>query len=350
MRTAPPFLSRSPNDSAAVPASADVQEPGRRWDRGNTRPGATVTRRPVISVGNLAMGGRGKTPTVAAVAQLLVDAGERPAILSRGYRRLQADDGVVMVSDGVHLRADLDRSGDEPLMLARRVRGAAVLVCEVRATAAALAESALGVTVHVLDDGFQHRSLVRDLDLVLVSPADLDDRRMPFGRLRSPVQALARAHAVIVDGGVIADVAPRLDRVSDRSNTAVFTLRRALDTPVWIDARDAVRPPPPRTEPVVAVAGIAQPERFARALEADGWTVADLIAFGDHHRYEVRDLARITGVSRGRVVVTTEKDAVRLLRLRPLPVAVAYLPLIATVEPADDFRTWLLQGLADVRR
>ena len=128
---------------------------------------------PVVSVGNIAMGGRGKTPLVALVAGLLVAAGERPAILSRGYGRRIREDGVVIVSDGTHVSADLDRSGDEPLMLARAVPGAAVLVCDQRAIAAALAERVLGATVHVLDDGFQHRSMRRDLDIVAMAPQDL---------------------------------------------------------------------------------------------------------------------------------------------------------------------------------
>jgi tetraacyldisaccharide 4'-kinase len=308
-----------------------------------------AARRPVVSVGNLAMGGRGKTPTVACVSRLLVGAGERPAILSRGYGRRLPDDGVVIVSDGERLRADLDRSGDEPLMLARQVRGAAVLVCDVRAMAAALAETALDVTVHVLDDGFQHRSLRRDIDLVLVTPGDLDDRRLPFGRLRSPVSALAHADAVIVDGAEVADVAARLDRYLDRTRTRIFTLRRRLEAPRWIDVHDAVRPLPSRAEPVVAVAGIAQPERFQRALEADGWTVAALIGWPDHHQYQARDLARIVGVAAGRSVVTTEKDAVRLMPLRPLPLPIACVPLVAGVEPEDEFRTWLLDRLAGAR-
>jgi tetraacyldisaccharide 4'-kinase len=308
-----------------------------------------AARRPVVSVGNLAMGGRGKTPTVAYVAQLLVDAGERPAILSRGYHRRVPEDGVVIVSDGRHLRADLDRSGDEPLMLARRVRAAAVLVCDIRAVAAAVAETALDVTVHVLDDGFQHRSLHRDIDLVLVSRGDLEDRRLPFGRLRSPVRALRRADAVIVDGAEAAEVAPTLDRVIDRASTRVFTLRRRLDEPWWIDARDAARPLPSRAEPVVAVAGIAQPERFRQALEADGWTVDAIVGFADHHRYDARDLARIAGVARGRAVVTTEKDAMRMLPLRPLPVTIACVPLVAAVDPEPEFRTWLFDRLTGVR-
>ena len=158
------------------------------------------------------MGGRGKTPVVAHLARLLLEAGERPAILSRGYARRRPEDGVVIVSDGTHLCADLDRSGDEPLMLARAIRGAAVLVCEVRALARTLAERALGATVHLLDDGFQHRQLGRDVDLVIIAPEDLQDRRLPFGRLREPVSALARADAVLVDGDPATVTRARLRR------------------------------------------------------------------------------------------------------------------------------------------
>ncbi|HVT49144.1 MAG TPA: tetraacyldisaccharide 4'-kinase, partial [Vicinamibacterales bacterium] len=116
------------------------------------------------------MGGRGKTPVVALLARLLAARGEQPAILSRGYRRRRPEPGVVIVSDGRRLGADLDRSGDEPLMLARLAPSAAVLVCDVRATAAAVAETTLGATVHLLDDGFQHRAMARDIDIVLVTP------------------------------------------------------------------------------------------------------------------------------------------------------------------------------------
>jgi tetraacyldisaccharide 4'-kinase len=300
---------------------------------------------PVISVGNLSMGGRGKTPTVARVARLLIDAGERPAILSRGYRRAQPDEGVVIVSDGTHVRADLARSGDEPLLLARTVRGAAVLVCDVRATAAALAQTALGSTVHVLDDGFQHWSMTRDIDIVIVSPVDLDDRRLPFGRLRSPVSALRQASAVLVDGGTAPDIETRLSR-HVRDVAPVFGLHRGLGAPWWIDGPAR---PVDRDQPVVAVAGIAGPERFVRALQRDGWRVGELVGFRDHHAFTRRDLARIAGVAAGRTVVTTEKDAMRLLPLRPLPVPVAAVPLTVSVEPAEEFRNWLLRRLREVR-
>ena len=178
-----------------------------------------------LSVGNLAFGGRGKTPLVAMLARHFLAKGERPAILSRGYARRRPDAGAVIVSDGRHLLADLDRAGDEPLMLARSVPGAIVVVCDVRAIAAALARQALGATVLILDDGFQHRAVARDIDLVVVTPEDLTGRRAPFGRLREPVSALARAHAVIVDG-------PAPAQLAAAPQATVLSLRRAIRAPI----------------------------------------------------------------------------------------------------------------------
>lgn len=298
------------------------------------------------------MGGRGKTPTVALVAHLLVQAGERPSILSRGYKRLEPDEGVVVVSDGIHRLADLERSGDEPLMLARQVPGAAVLVCDVRATAAALAEASLGATVHVLDDGFQHRSLERHIDLVIVTPGDLRDRRVPFGRLRSSVSSLRRADAVIVDGASAASVADELAPLIDAARTPVFSLTRRLGTPWFLECGASTTSTPSSSARVVALAGIARPERFSHAVAAAGWTVAETLGFADHHPYTRRDLARIRDACRrtsADLVLTTEKDAMRLLTMRPLDVPVAAVPLDVSVDPSNAFHTWLITRLAEVR-
>jgi tetraacyldisaccharide 4'-kinase len=304
-------------------------------------------RPPVVSIGNLAMGGRGKTPVTALVARLLVAAGERPAILSRGYGRRERPDAVVLVSDGTHVLADLDRSGDEPLMLARQVPGAAVLVHEIRALAAAAAEHLVNATVHVLDDGFQHRSLRKDLELVIVNGADLSARRLPFGPLRSPVSALRRADAVLLDGDEASLRENAASHASSRAN--IFALRRTIRTPVPLEPD---RPFPPGRPLVVALAGIARPARFTEALRGAGWQVAGTMEFVDHHRYSAKDVARIAERARtagAGAVLTTEKDAIRLLPLRPLPVPVAAVPLEVTVEPADRFRDWLVARLAEVR-
>jgi len=298
---------------------------------------------PVVSVGNLAMGGRGKTPVVAYLAKSLVAGGERPAILSRGYGRRRVEDGVVVVSDGEHLLADVDRAGDEPLMLARTVPGAIVLVCEQRATAAALATRTLGATILLLDDGFQHRAMRRDLDLVIVASADLGARRLPFGPLREGPGALRRAHGIVIDGEM---------SDADRSRLPVpsFVLKRKLGAPVSLEPRDAA-PSPGST--VVALAAIAQPERFAKSLQSQGWRVAKTIAFRDHHRFTSSDITAVAAAVRetqASGVLTTEKDAIRLLSFRPLPVPMAAVPLDVSFDPPGTFDGWFASRLQEFRQ
>ena len=289
------------------------------------------------------MGGRGKTPVVAYLARTLVARGERPAILSRGYGRRRVEDGVVVVSDGEHLLADVDRAGDEPLMLARAVSGAVVLVCEQRATAAALATRTFGATTLLLDDGFQHRAMRRDLDLVIVASADLSARRLPFGPLREGPGALRRATGIVIDGEM---------GDADRARLPVpsFVMKRTLGSPIALEPRHAV-PPPGST--VVALAAIAQPDRFTKALEAQGWRVARTIAFRDHHRFTSNDLAGVAAAVRDTQasgVLTTEKDAIRLLAYRPLPVPIAAVPLDVSFDPPGIFDAWFASRLQEIRQ
>ena len=284
----------------------------------------------VVSVGNIAFGGRGKTPTVAHIARLLVEMGERPAVLSRGYGRRIVEDGVVVVSDGKRLLADVDRAGDEPLMLARDLPGVPVLVCEQRAIAGALARHRFGCTALVLDDGFQHRQMARDVDVVLVAPEDLTGRRAPFGRLRESPSVLARADALIwteKTSGVFSEAV-----ATEKTPEVFFAQRRLAPAPVTSGSR------------VFVLAGIAGPERFTRAATDAGLIVAGSWTPGDHHRYTAADIARIARevqASGAAGVLTTSKDAVRLMPLRPLPFAVYEWPLSVTIEPADRFAAWL---------
>ena len=155
---------------------------------------------PVVSVGNLVAGGSGKTPVVATLARLLGAAGERPAILSRGYARHRDGGDAVVVSDGASVLEPTERSGDEAQMLARTLPGVPVLVSVDRYLAGRIAERRFGSTVMLLDDGFQHLQLARDVDLLLVSPLDLTERILPLGALREPVAAARAAHALLVPG------------------------------------------------------------------------------------------------------------------------------------------------------
>jgi tetraacyldisaccharide 4'-kinase len=304
--------------------------------------------RPVVSVGNLGVGGSGKTPVVEYIARLLLEEGERPAILTRGYARRRAQAGVTVVSDGSSVLADLDAAGDEPLMLARALPGAAVLVGADRYLSGVLAERRLGATVHVLDDGFQHLQLARDVDLLLASEEDLSDRPLPAGRLRERVDAAAAADAALATAGY---------------DTAAERIARALRIPIVFRVTRVIAPPraiaPPR-DPIVVppaarvfvVAGIARPDRFVADVAAAGWDVAGTMIFRDHHPFDARDLARIVNAAtsvRSSIVLTTEKDAIRLGALDLTGVPIASLPLVVGVEPEDRFRRWLLDRLRVAR-
>jgi tetraacyldisaccharide 4'-kinase len=300
----------------------------------------------VISVGNIAAGGSGKTPLVGHLVQVLQDLGERPAILTRGYARQRPSDGVTVVSDGTRMLADLDRAGDEPLVLARRHPTVPVLVSADRFLAGLIAERRLGCSVHVLDDGFQHFQLERAVDLVLLSAADVEDPvTLPRGHLREPLDAAAAATALIVPD---ADQAQAAAIGLAARVPAVFRLRRGLDLARLVEPAGRVTAPAAGTR-VLAVAGLARPEQFFGALEAGGWSIADTLAFADHHPYAAADLDRIVDamrVARAVMVVTTEKDLVRFLPLRPLPIPVAWVPLRVRVEPAAEFKVWLRGRLA----
>jgi tetraacyldisaccharide 4'-kinase len=299
-------------------------------------------RRPVISIGNIAAGGRGKTPFTAAVARMLMDLGERPAILSRGYARAERPDGVVVVRDADGIRADLARSGDEPFMLARQLPGAIVIASPDRYLGGRLAEHHLGATVHILDDGFQHYGLDRDVDIVLVRREDVDEGegvrspvkgRPPF--LREPPDVLVAADAIVaLEEGVVVPF-----------DVPVFRARRTVGAAVFEDGGAA-------PSSVFAFAGIAEPSGFFDGAKAAGLTVAGTQPFADHHRYSSGDLDRLFAQARtagASALLTTEKDYVRLLPHRPFRMRVGYLPLTMEPEPRAEFRQWLVSAMASAR-
>jgi tetraacyldisaccharide 4'-kinase len=292
---------------------------------------------PVISIGNLTVGGSGKTPLAAEIARMLLEMGERPSILSRGYARKILDEGVVIVSDGSRVLTGVERSGDEPQMLARAVPRAAVLVSSSRYAAGRIAENRLGCTVHVLDDGFQHFDLMRDIDLLVAPDVSDGTRTLPFGRLREPLDSASAADALLVDaGGRSADLPPSRDASAVGSTGAarpMFAFSRRLAGPV-------------SDRPAFAFAGIAMPQRFFGDLEKAGWKLTGRRSFGDHHHYserEIEEVARAAKSSGAEVILTTEKDIVRL-GVQPHIVAV---PLEVAIEPA--FAPWLAGRLLALR-
>lgn len=293
-------------------------------------------RRPVISIGNLAVGGRGKTPLTASVARLLLEMGEHPAILTRGYGRERFEDGVVIVRDPGAIRADLARAGDEPLMLARQLPGASVLASPNRYLAGRLAEHHLGATVHVLDDGFQHVQLERDIDILILGRDDvLRPITLPAGRLREPLDTVIAADAIVTadDDVMVEGVHP---------DVPVFRGRRTLGRAEGVA----------QGQPVFAVAGIAEPARFFSDLRAAGWHLAGTRGFADHHRYSRADVQRLAADARAlgaSAILTTEKDFVRLLPFRPFPMGVGWAPLTMEPDPLPEFRRWLADSLDAAR-
>jgi len=297
----------------------------------------------VISVGNLSTGGSGKTPVVAELARLLRDRGERPVILTRGYGRRDTTEGVLVVSDGTRVLEPVARSGDEPQLLARSLTGVPVLVSADRYIAGLFAETHFEPTVSILDDGFQHLQLERDVDLLLVSPVDLDDRVLPSGHLREPLDAASFADAVLVPGtddDVVTVADTLMHHNAFRVESHYGSIWRVQKDPPYTDRVGRVLSDP--ADRVVAFAGIARPERFFDALRSLGCDVARELTFRDHHWYTARDLETIRAAAReanASVIVTTEKDAVRC------DMDVAVLPMTVSIEPAARFTEWLMGRL-----
>jgi tetraacyldisaccharide 4'-kinase len=257
---------------------------------------------PVVSVGNLTLGGTGKTPLVIALAERFRNEGFRPVVLSRGYKR--SSKGIRIVSRGDGPIITWQESGDEPFLIARRAPGVAVVVGADRYEAGRLAEREGLGDLFILDDGFQHRGLFRNVDLVTIDPAEWveGEKLLPRGRWREPKTAIQRAQAACVQekpGWTV----PALPIPTFRIQTVIDGIYRGCDP---IDAESL------RGQTVVAFAGIAKPGRFFEALENLGVILARRVEFGDHHAFTREDIADISTKGSNALFVTTEKDAVRL--------------------------------------
>jgi tetraacyldisaccharide 4'-kinase len=271
----------------------------------------------VVSVGNLAVGGSGKTPFVIALGELLKARGIRFDVLARGYRRKTR--GVLVVGTGGNA-ADF---GDEPLLIARRL-GVPVIVGESRYDAGRVAEQTFDPQLHILDDGFQHRSLARDFDIVLMTERDFEDRLLPSGRLREPISSLQRADAIVLPQ----DFSGKSFSVHDLTIES-FARQGKL---IWRMKREFTAPAAP-TAPIV-FCGIARPQQFFAQVRAAGILPAAEVEFRDHHAYNRSDIERLLAM-RGKLgaggFLTTEKDAVNLgsvqENLKPLTVAALSLTL-----------------------
>jgi tetraacyldisaccharide 4'-kinase len=259
---------------------------------------------PVISVGSVSAGGAGKTPMVLLLARILRHRGYAVRILTRGYKR--GSD----VTSRVEPFDDAAWQGDEPVLLAQR-SGVPVFVGADRYQAGVMAEQgepSEKLVVHLLDDGFQHRKLARDVDIVLLTQADVEDTLLPAGNLREPLSAIADADVVVLREEEATSLRSVVAGLSGQKRAPeIWVIRRSLSLG---EAGEVALPTKP-----LAFCGIARPESFTKMLAAQGYEPMDTIIFPDHHAYDDSDIRRL--IERARQIeangfVTTEKDAVKL--------------------------------------
>lgn len=297
---------------------------------------------PVVSIGNLTLGGTGKTPAVELAVQTLAELGYRPAIVSRGYGRGSA--GIQVVADTASIRLDAEDAGDEPFLLARRLPGIPVVVGGNRHRAAVAAVERFAVNAIVLDDGFQHRTLRKDLEVVMVRAERPwgNGHLLPAGPLREPLGALRRADLVVAVGARTSEEASEVfaSVAAHAPGVPVLLAEHVPTECIEIGVRAERRPAEPRREAsaetighvraaapgrlagmrVLAFAGIGSPRGFERTLTDVGASVVEVVAFPDHHWYSRDDLLaleRRAAAAGAGALVTTEKDWVRLRRLSP---------------------------------
>jgi tetraacyldisaccharide 4'-kinase len=297
----------------------------------------------VVSVGNLVVGGSGKTPLAAWIAAQLHARGRRVALASRGAGGTPTAD-VHVVSDGTRVLEGAAVAGEEALLLAQLAPGVPVLVARRRELAGLRAIALFDCEVLVLDDGFQHHRLARDVELVVFPSAGLGSGAvLPRGPLREPLGALSRAHAILVTGGALpAEDEARIARAAP--GAARFSVLRVPSALRRLDGRGA--PEPPSTlagREVGALSALAHPRALRETLVALGARVVAERIFADHHRYAPRDLRCLARDAP--LWVTTEKDAIKLVPELAAGADVRVLSLATSVAEPEEFVTWLVSRL-----
>lgn len=311
---------------------------------------------PVVSVGNLAVGGAGKTPVTIHLVHELQRRGLRVAVLSRGYGG--SGRGARVVSRGEGSLLDAADAGDEPVLIARRCPGALVLVGADRAELATIAAKDLGAEIAVLDDGFQHLRLQRDLDIVVLDGAAPfgNGRLLPRGPLREGKEALGRAHLGWIakcDEGRSVDVEGAAREVEARIGLPPVRSRYRVSRLLSADLQRELPVDSLEGSSVLLLAGLARPDSFRRTLQRAGARVVAEVLFPDHHAFRPREIegvlarARIVGVDR---ICCTEKDAVRLPPQIRGDERVAVVQIRTEVVAGADLLSAALDELATVAR
>ncbi len=317
---------------------------------------------PVVSIGNVTVGGTGKTPMVALVAEILADNGEKVCILTRGYGR-ENPKKRVLVSDGEHILVNAKQSGDEPFELARKLLGCkAIIVADANRTAAGVwAREKFGITAFVLDDAFQHRRVKRDLDVVLIDATNPfgNKKTLPSGILREPLENLKRADAIVITRANLAkditDLKLQIAGYNSKcpifvaenkiSNLMELTLFHGRGDENKIEATKFKDQNTKDQKHFLAFCALGNPNNFFEQLRQEKFELVSTHTFPDHHFYTQNDIAEVSEKAKNsgaNVLLTTAKDAVKLKDLKfDIPCLVVESEIIFDGEL--DFRKWLLE-------
>lgn len=285
----------------------------------------------VISIGNLTVGGTGKTPLVERLAGFLRDKGYKVAVLSRGYKRKEKK--AVLVSDGKEIKVSPEEAGDEPFLVATHLSNVSVLVGQDRVKTGRLAVRTQRCDFLIMDDAFQHRRVKRDLDIIVLDSTNPwgNGRLLPAGPLREPLSSLSRADVIVF---------ARVDEVSGVEEN-VFQVRKFTHAPIlfashrpveWVSLKNEKTFPLEflKEKKVLGFAGIGNPASFRKTLEKVGVEIAYFFRFRDHHWYKKRDLERIIQKAKeieADAVVTTEKDGIKVSRAKMDDIPIYFLKI-----------------------
>ncbi len=316
---------------------------------------------PVVSIGNITVGGTGKTPLVALVAGILAGKGEKVCILTRGYGRENPRKRVV-VSDGERILVNAKQSGDEPFELAQKLLGKAIVVADANRVAAGnWARKKFGITTFVLDDAFQHRKVKRDLDIVCVDATNPfgNGKTLPSGILREPLENLQRAHAIVITRANLAKDISDLKLQISKYNlecpifvaaNKISSLIRLSDFPAKAQSPNSLEERQPTTDEVKKInslpfCALGNPNNFFEQLRQEKFEFVSTQTFPDHHFYtqtDIEKLAKKAKQANAEVLLTTAKDAVKLKDLKfDVPCLVVESEIVFDGEP--DFQKWLLE-------
>ena len=290
----------------------------------------------VISVGNLSVGGTGKTPFVILLTNILMNKGRSVAVLSRGYKRQSK--GTLVVSDGKEIKTSLEESGDEPYMVAKKFENIPVVVDENRYRGGQFICSEFNPDVIILDDAFQHRRVYRDVDIVLINSNHSKPRLLPYGLLREPLRNLKRADAVIFTKSNLTPPDDELFR--SVYNKCSNTFKTELLPVKGLLGMDGSRKPLNEISgPVVAVSGVGDPDSFEIILEESKLDYVHHFRQDDHAEYSDSDLEAIREVflaAEAQAIITTEKDLAKMTGLKKLPIFAVEVDIVLSQKDKGD--------------